>query len=246
MRAMDERVQLCQDPQTEFALLRESLGVSRINFFLRVHGHEIHHEEEAAQVFREVADRSLERLFPGFTDESREQATLSASQSGIGYKRARDVARPAHLGALVAAKPLIRDMIRSAATAGLAAEQPLLDRLDGLIQTASTACFCSYPGQLRDRHCVAKPSESSTGSRRSEATGGRRTQRTLSCPAHNRRRRASDAHLAARRRRFRSHYCSHPQATTQRAAVSSIGQNTAATSQNQPSDQRSVATGEED
>ena len=29
IRAMHERVQLCQDPQTEFALLREGLGVSR-------------------------------------------------------------------------------------------------------------------------------------------------------------------------------------------------------------------------
>ena len=38
VRAMNERVQLCQDPQTEFALLRESLGVSRTNHILRVHG----------------------------------------------------------------------------------------------------------------------------------------------------------------------------------------------------------------
>ena len=37
IRAMHERAQLCQDPQTEFAL-RESLGVSRINNILRVHG----------------------------------------------------------------------------------------------------------------------------------------------------------------------------------------------------------------
>ena len=41
IRAMHERVQLCQDPQTESALLRESLGVSRINHILRVHGHTI-------------------------------------------------------------------------------------------------------------------------------------------------------------------------------------------------------------
>ena len=41
IRAVHERVQLCQDPQTEFALLRESLGVSRINHILRVHGHTI-------------------------------------------------------------------------------------------------------------------------------------------------------------------------------------------------------------
>ena len=36
IRAMRERVQLCQYPLTEFALLRESLGVSRINHILRV------------------------------------------------------------------------------------------------------------------------------------------------------------------------------------------------------------------
>ena len=41
-RAMHERVQLCQDPQTEFALQRESLGASRINHILRVHDHTIH------------------------------------------------------------------------------------------------------------------------------------------------------------------------------------------------------------
>ena len=41
IRAMHERVQLCQDPQTEFALLRESLGVSRTNHILRVQGHTI-------------------------------------------------------------------------------------------------------------------------------------------------------------------------------------------------------------
>ena len=39
IRAMHERVQHCQEPQTKFAFLRESLGVSRINHILRVHGH---------------------------------------------------------------------------------------------------------------------------------------------------------------------------------------------------------------
>ena len=37
IRAVHERVEVCQDPQTEFALFRESLGVSRINHILRVH-----------------------------------------------------------------------------------------------------------------------------------------------------------------------------------------------------------------
>ena len=43
IRAMHERVQLWQDPQIDFALLRERLGVSRVNHILRVHGHRILH-----------------------------------------------------------------------------------------------------------------------------------------------------------------------------------------------------------
>ena len=46
IRVMNERVQLCQDPQTEFALLRESLGISRTNHILRVHS-QPHHPARA-------------------------------------------------------------------------------------------------------------------------------------------------------------------------------------------------------
>ena len=64
-RAMHERDQLCLDPQTEFALLRESLGVSRINHILQVHGRTILQEKKAAETYDEIGQRSLERLFPG-------------------------------------------------------------------------------------------------------------------------------------------------------------------------------------
>ena len=82
---MHERVQLCQDPETEFALLRESFGVSRINHILRVHGPRnlrretaILQEKRAADIYDEVgAEVSLR----GFTEEGSEQATLSAGQS---------------------------------------------------------------------------------------------------------------------------------------------------------------------
>ena len=107
------------DPQTEFALLRESLGVSRINHILRVHGHTILQEQRAAEIYDEVGQPSLERLFSGFTEDSLTQTTLNAGQSGIGYERARDIAAPAHLKALVAARPRIQAMIQDAATAGL-------------------------------------------------------------------------------------------------------------------------------
>ena len=50
IRAMHERVQLCQDPQTEFALLRENLGVSRIHHILLLHGHTILQEKRAAEM----------------------------------------------------------------------------------------------------------------------------------------------------------------------------------------------------
>ena len=51
IRAMRERVQLCQNPQTEFALLRGSPGVRRINQIFRVHGHTILTEKTAATTF---------------------------------------------------------------------------------------------------------------------------------------------------------------------------------------------------
>ena len=100
---MRERAQLCQDSQTEFALLREGPGVSRINHILRVHSHTILQERQPAEIFDEVGHRSLKRLFPGFTEDSLEQATLNAGQSGIGYKRSRNIAGPRHFRALIAA-----------------------------------------------------------------------------------------------------------------------------------------------
>ena len=46
--------ELCTDPQTECALLRERLGVSRIIHILRVHGHTILQEQRAAELYDEV------------------------------------------------------------------------------------------------------------------------------------------------------------------------------------------------
>ena len=64
------------------------------------------------------------------------QTTLSAGKSGIGYKRARDIAAPAHLGALIAAKPRIQAVIQDGVTAGLLPKHPLETRLAAVIETA--------------------------------------------------------------------------------------------------------------
>ena len=123
MRAMHERVQLCQDPQMECAVL------------LRVHSQSILQEQRAAEIYDEVGQRSLKRLFPGFTEDSMTQFTLSAGQSGIGYKKTRDIAAPAHLG-LTAGKPRIQGMIQDGVTAGLLPQEPLETRLGAVIEAA--------------------------------------------------------------------------------------------------------------
>ena len=72
---MHERVQQCREPLTDFAFLHESLGVRRTNHILRVQGHTILQEQRATNIYDEVGQRSLERLFPGFTEDSMTQAT---------------------------------------------------------------------------------------------------------------------------------------------------------------------------
>ena len=121
--------------------LRGSFGVSRSNHVLRVHGHTILVEKRAAEIYDEVGQRSLERLFPEFTEDSSEQATLSAGQSGRGYKRVRDIATPAYLGALIAAKPRIQAMVQDVVTAGLLPQQPLETRFAAVIETATSTYF---------------------------------------------------------------------------------------------------------
>ena len=81
IRPMHERVQLCQDPKTECSLLRESLEDT------------IPEEQSATAVYDEIGQRSLDPLFPSLTEDSMTQATLSASQSGIG-PRERETSQP--------------------------------------------------------------------------------------------------------------------------------------------------------
>ena len=145
---MHERVQLCQGPQTEVALPRESLGVSRINHILRVHGHTIMEEQSAAEVYDEIGQRSPERLFPGPTEVSMTQATLSAGQSRIGFKRARDIAAPAHLGALISAKSRIQALIQDAVWAGLLPEQIPEARFSEVIETATSTCLSALDNDV--------------------------------------------------------------------------------------------------
>ena len=100
------------------------------------------HEQRSAETYDEV------------TEDSTTQATLSAGRSGFGYKRARDIAALAHLGALIATKPRIQDGV----TAGLP-KQPLDSRLAAVIETP----LSTYLDALDDED---KPRQSCTSRRR--------------------------------------------------------------------------------
>ena len=74
LKAMRERTQVCQGPDTEFVLARESLGVRRANRIQRLHGH----------TMLELEPFELERSRPGMTEEGHIQASHGASEAGLG------------------------------------------------------------------------------------------------------------------------------------------------------------------
>ena len=94
------------------------------------------------------------------------QATLSAGQSGIGFKRARHIAAFAHRGALIAAKPRTRGMIRDAVLAGLLPEQLLETRLSEVIETATSTYLSALDNdeQATARLFIQKAAQAADGS----------------------------------------------------------------------------------
>ena len=112
-------------------------------------GHAILQEQRAAEIFDEVGQASLERLFPGFAKDSLTQATLSAGQSGNRVQK--DTAAPAHLGALMAARPRIQAMIPDAVLAGFLPKHPLETRLAVVIETATSTYLSALMMKIKPR-----------------------------------------------------------------------------------------------
>ena len=63
------------------------------------------------------------------------------------YKRARDIAAPAHLGALTAAKPRTQAMIQDAVWAGLPPEHHLETRFPAVIETGTSTHLGALGGE---------------------------------------------------------------------------------------------------
>jgi hypothetical protein len=141
VKAMYERTQVCADPQTEFILARQSLGVSRVNHILRVHGSRLSDEGSTTRSFDELGQATLDRLFPGITPAGHIQASWSTRHSGVGWRQASEVARSAHLGALTATKPLVLAMIADTAKAGLCDYAVLESRHEIMLIAATESYF---------------------------------------------------------------------------------------------------------
>ena len=92
VKAMHERVRLCQNPQTEFVLA----NIGRANHIICVHGHGLADQHGSAAKFDDVGRISLERLFPCVTTESHIQASLNDKAGGLGWRKVVDIARPRH------------------------------------------------------------------------------------------------------------------------------------------------------
>ncbi len=151
VRAMHERIAICADTQTEHVLSRQSFGIGRVNHILRVHGHELAQEAHPLEAFDAVTESAMDRLFPGLTPEGREQATLAASVGGLGWRRARDVARAANLGALIMTIPKVRSMSAAAVRAGLLPEGGIEELLVGQVHEVEDVYLSDLDEAERER-----------------------------------------------------------------------------------------------
>ena len=133
--ATHERAQLCQDPQTEFALLRENLEVSRINHILRVHGHKFLEEQSAAAVYDEIGQ--LPRTALPWSHGGQHDASNPQCEPIRNRVQESETSQPRLIWE-PSTKPRIRGMIRDAVLAGLLPEQLLETRLSEVIETATS------------------------------------------------------------------------------------------------------------
>ena len=144
VRAMQERIAITEDAQTEHVLNRDCLGVGRVNHLLRVHGDKLLRTGGSLDAFDAAAAAEMDRLFPGLTPEGRAQAALGTPFGGLGWRRATDTARPANLGALVAVGPQVRSIAAAASHAGLLSP----GQLEALLEAKTRRIEQAYLAEL--------------------------------------------------------------------------------------------------
>ena len=96
-------------------------------------------QSSPSPVWRKKTQRTLvtELGWRGFTEDSKEQGTLSASQSGIGCKRSSRCCQPSTPECGSCSKTQKRKTIRETSNAELLGAEPLLERLDRMVYAAA-------------------------------------------------------------------------------------------------------------
>jgi hypothetical protein len=184
VKAIQSKVALCGDTQTEHVLDRESLGIGRVNHILRVHGYDLLGSPELRS-FDVIIKEAKDRLFPGLTAESHEQASLSAVFGGLGWRRASDTALPANLGGLIMAGPRVRSMAQAMARAGLLFAGQVESLLEEKTREVETAFVSSLDETERSRaESFLQKAREAAESQWSQAEDGAR-RRTLRAPLAN-------------------------------------------------------------
>ena len=161
---MHERVQPCQDPQTEFALLRERLGVSRINHILRVHGHTVLQERQPPKSSMRLGRGPLR---DSFQDSQRTawNKPRSVPASRVLDTRGRETSLALHT--LEHSLQSNREYLnQDAATAKLLPKQPLATRLGADIEAANAAHLDTHDGAKKTTAglCLQKTAEAASKS----------------------------------------------------------------------------------
>ena len=128
-----------QDQQTEFALIRESLDVSRINRIFRVHDTRFSRRRRRPKPSMKLDKGHWNGYLQGLLKIVRRKPRSVQASRGLGVKRQLMLLAQRKGPSLIAVRPRIRDMIRDAPIAGLLSEQPLVARLDDLVETGSAA-----------------------------------------------------------------------------------------------------------
>ena len=129
------QVEVVDDAQAEHIMAKESMGTSRVNHILRVHGNALS-AGGSLRIMDEAARKTQDRLFPGISEDGYIQAGLGVQVGGLGWKRAEDTANGANAAAWLSAWPLVSEMIEQTKIAGLIQGDALAKRAEKKMEAA--------------------------------------------------------------------------------------------------------------
>ena len=119
VQSMLRKIPCVRDVQVELVLQLSCLGAAKIKHLLRVNGVELSRRKEVLQEFDDAHTDALERLVPGLTDLSSEQAQLPVHLTEVGLTSTMTIATASALASLITSWPKVKHLSELAEQAGL-------------------------------------------------------------------------------------------------------------------------------